>query len=148
MRHYFFLFLLFTTVYSCSTNIPYAEEEDLKRPYVLTASSSAQGIVLQFSVTNQENSFAGYNLYISNTSIADSQITSGTLSAYIFDGSKPTIKLNTSDYDPSMQKEFTIEYLTYGKDSLVSGETYYIRMTSYSVNNIESLPSPEITITY
>lgn len=145
----FFVFSIVSAfLYSCSTNIPYAEEENMKRPYDLNASLESSGILLQYSVTNQENSFAGYNIYISNTSIADSEITARTLAPYIIDGTEPTVKASSEDYNLSIKKDFLIQYLRYATQSLVEGETYYIRMTAYSVNRIESLPSPEVSITY
>ncbi len=143
------LFIAITTGFlsTCSTNLPYAEEDSLKRPYQLAAvAASSESIRLSYMVTNTENTFTGYNVYISQTSIPDSYITSRVIVPYLTEGSQPSVRHTSDDFNTSQSKTLTIDFLRYGIIRLNSGETYYIRMSAYSYNKVESLPSPEVKV--
>ena len=119
--------VLYAMVSGCINDLSYNEQEFLERPTGLVVTAlSGQKFKVEYYVQNTENTFDGYNLYISRHSSGDG---GGNLNleAYNYDGSVPTFVHSSAEYDLVNPVSFTLtEYM--GVIEAIDGSTfvYYV----------------------
>ncbi|MES0488793.1 MAG: hypothetical protein ABUK01_02305 [Leptospirales bacterium] len=119
--------LLLVTSGGCVLNLSYNEQEFLERPVDLAVTAlSGQKFKVEYNVQNKEDTFDGYNLYISRHSSGDG---GGNLNlkAYNYDGSVPTFVHSSADYDLTNTVSVTL-YDYMGVTQAIDGSTvvYYV----------------------
>lgn len=147
IKSFVFLWLLVLTV-SCANQLLFDKNEILQKPTTLAVTAQAnQTFEVTYSIENSEPTFIGYNLYISTTTIADSDV--ANLIPYSVEGKIPSF---THESYTSVQQKFTIDNY-HEKDGVfeiekkfISGKTYYFRLCAYSRFGTLSTPSPQISL--
>jgi len=139
-------------------NLSYNEDEFLERPVGLVVTALAgQRFQVEYHVQNSENTFDGYNLYISRFSSGDGG-GSSNLEAYNYDGSVPTFIHSNVDYDLVNPVSFILsEYMgvTQAIDGssfiyyvpFEKGVTYYFKIKAHSQFDTLSEFSNEVAVT-
>ena len=157
------LFLRFVPLYialltgisslQCQTEITYKMNEELQRPVGLQVYALNGGVFrVQYYVQNEEDTFDGYNLYISRISSGDQN----TLEPYQLTGSTPTLLHSAADVD--YLNPVTVDIYRYmdvirdinGKSitsftPFETGTRYYFKIRAHSRFNDISLPSNEVS---
>lgn len=143
----FLLSLLVVLFYGCANQILYDEDESLAAPTTLSVNAvGGSTFQINYKVENKENTFIGYNLYISTSSISDSDI--DNLVPFSLAGNIPSFRHDVSQLNSSFQKEIK----TYQKKSnsflltmqFKQGQKYYFRICAYSRYGKASTPSKQV----
>lgn len=138
MKYFPLQFLLLIFLIQCGTSIP-SNDADLAPPEDFTVTAlSGERFQISYYVTNEEDIFDGYNLYISRVEITDSML--NTLIPLNLTGSEPTFSHRPEDYDPFTNIDEVISTQD-GITGFSSGTTYYFRMTAHSYTATESIGS-------
>ncbi|MDH5717863.1 MAG: hypothetical protein OEZ22_09515 [Spirochaetia bacterium] len=139
-----FLHCLVFTFISCGNNIPYTEETILKRPVglKLEAKTGLSFDIIYF-VQNEEETFDGYNLYISRKPISDSERSS--LPPLNLKGSLPTFHHTAQDVNLTTPVVENIHLYSDNITKFEEGVTYYFRMAAHSKYGYLSELSNEIS---
>lgn len=100
---------------------------------------------IEYYVTNQENEFLGYNLYISSTSTSPEAPVTGPYLPVGYDPSFPHLKqeVNTTTLITQRISHFKPPP---GERPFDLCEMYYFRLRAYTRNDVESEPSPQIAV--
>lgn len=134
--------------YSCANQILYDDNESLAAPTTLSVNAvGGSTFQVNYKVENKEDSFIGYNLYISTSSITDADISN--MLPVSPKGNIPSFRHDTTQYNLSFQKEIK----TYQKKSspfiltmpFKQGKKYYFRICAYSRNGKTSTPSKQVS---
>ncbi|MBV6493375.1 MAG: hypothetical protein LDLANPLL_01391 [Turneriella sp.] len=137
------LYTAFLFVISCGTSIPFDEELYLKRPTGLQVTAiSGRRMQVTYYIQNQEATFDGYNLLISRLSIGDGDAYS--LEPLVIDGSVPTFKHSSNDYNVNVPRVVTISRLTNVLPFEV-GTAYFFRLQAHSRKGVRSEASNEVS---
>ena len=141
------------TTPQCLTNITYKKNETLERPVGLQVYALSGGkFQINYYVQNSEDTFDGYNLYISRESTGDYD----ELEPYLLTGSTPTFLHDPGEVDLiTPQTQQVTQFMDIYKDitnnvtiSFVPFETgtrYYFKVRAHSRFNVVSLPSNEVS---
>ena len=130
--------------YSCGSSTLFIEEVRLARPVGIEIQrQSGTTFLLRYYIQNKEETFDGYNLYISRTPISEGEIYS-TLSAFSRDGGLPTFRHNGEQCDLVNPEEVILEYYADAITRFERNIRYYFRMTAHSTEGLISQPSNEV----
>ena len=136
---------------SCASNIGYQVNETLDRPVGLQVYARPGGLfVISYYVQNDEDTFDGYNLYISRESTGDTN----KIPPYTINGSIPTFLHTSANYDPNTAVNVSIsEFMDVRVDlngnkttnyvPFETGTRYYFKIKAHSRFNFLSQPSNE-----
>ena len=131
----------------CGNSVPFQDEAFLRRPVGISVTAvSPLNFQRQYFVQNLEKSFLGYNVYIARNTIGDSEV-GGTIPALLIDGQLPTLKHSISDFNVDTAQTVTIERFNDSVTKFEEGITYFFRITAYSRQPLESLPSNVVSAT-
>jgi len=152
----FALYCMVTMSFSCATSLVLNENEYLTRPSNISVSGQAGGkFQLTYYVENTENTFDGYNLYISKESTGDAG-GNQVIEAYQYTGSVPTFIHSPDEVDSvtpvtvSLDKYMQITYSLDGNKVITyvpfeEGATYFFKMKAHSQFDILSEFSTEVS---
>lgn len=162
MRKTLFLFLIFALKCGTNTNVPVFPIYNLV-PIASTSIVDIQPIEIQtnenkiriefdiyYYVTNTEDEFIGYNLYISSSSISPDLAQAGIgINPYLPYGYEPTFS-HTKEEASVLSKDLKKQRIPNLKPApseipFQICERYYFRLKAVLRNGIPSIPSPEIS---
>jgi len=139
------ILFLFLILLQCGNNIPYSKETLLKRPVgVSIVAKSGLAFDLSYHVQNEEDTFDGYNVYISRDSISDSEIET-LVPALNLSGSLPTFQHSKDEVDFVNSVTQNIALYSDSITNFENGVTYFFRIAAHSRYGYLSKASNEVS---
>ena len=129
----------------CGTTIYAPKESSLDRPLGLEVTPIAnQKFQISYFVTNQEEIFLGYNLYVSKISITDSDFGENPLVNHLLpEGEQPTFPYSKLDFDSETAQNETIEFFDGVRLQFECDQEYFFRLRAFGEGGRHSQPSNE-----
>lgn len=136
--------------YACANQIIYEKTETLDTPSTPSVTAQAgKKFSISYTVENDEDTFIGYNLYVSTSSISDSDVSS--LLPVSDNGNIPTVSHQKDEEGQSEQYVVSAYREENGgfviPMSFTAGKKYYFRLCAYSRLGKLSTPSTETSAT-
>jgi hypothetical protein len=119
-------------------------------PVASTDPDVAPYFKVSYFVTNQEDEFIGYNLYVSKVLLSSEAIITGTAgSPYLPDGLDPTFR-HTKDEASTLSTDLKTETISYFKpppspESFQYCRVYYFALRAVLLNGQYSQPGPQLS---
>lgn len=159
-----FIYLLFIIYISCGTNLntpvfPIYSILPIGSPAIVNVIPVEITTIdnhiriefdIQYYVTNKENEFIGYNLYISTSSISPDLVQAGIgINPYLPEGREPTF-FHTKEEASTLSSNIITKRIPNLKPApseipFQICEKYYFRLKAVLRNGITSAPSPEVS---